>query len=53
MSELSQHKVVLELLIWGCDSQDEAEAEVEKQVNNGLWVQGISGTGIIRVVPKQ
>ena len=49
---INDHDVLIELRIWGCDTQEEAEETVEKLVINGLWVQGISGTTVIRVVTK-
>ena len=51
--EINKHDVLIKLRIWGCESQEEAENEIKKQVENGLWVQGISGTSVLTVVSIQ
>jgi len=47
--EINYHDVILTLRIYGCDTQEEANQEVKEQVENGLWVEGISGTTVILV----
>jgi len=51
--EINHHDVWVKLRIWGCESQEEAEVEIKKQVENGLWIQGISGTSVLVVEEKQ
>ena len=45
--EIKHHDVVVTLRIWGCETQEEAEADVKKQVKTGLWGMGISGTSLL------
>lgn len=49
---LSKHDVLVEVRIWGCDTQEQAEGIVKDQVATGLDVMGLSGTTVIRVVTK-
>ena len=49
---LNKHDILVEVRIWGCDTQEEAEKIVKDQVATGLDVMGLSGTTVLRVVTK-
>ena len=49
---LNKHDVLIEVRIWGCDTQEEAEEIVKDQVATGLDMMGLSGTTVFRVVTK-
>ena len=50
---LNKHDVLIEVRIWGCDTQEEAEEIVKDQVATGLDMMGLSGTTVFRVVTKR
>jgi len=55
MSELPETKVYAELIIYGYEEDEEKEAiaEVKQLIENGLRIQGISGTRLLRVYTKR